>query len=90
MADDDVSIGEVYRIVVKIEANMVSKETNDETVRGLRDADERQMKAIIALDGKFTEAEKDIKSAGRAKVNIWIAAGIALLGSAAMKLWPGP
>lgn len=90
MADDDMTIGEIGRAVRRIEEKMVTRDTNDELVRGLRDADERNASAIAKVAGDFANAEKAIKSAGSARINIWFAAGLAVLGSIAVKLWPGP
>lgn len=89
MAEGDMSIGEIGRTVKRIEENMVTRDANAEVIRGLREADTRNAGAILDLTTKFDLAEKAIKSAGSARVNIWIAAGIAILGSIAVKFWPG-
>lgn len=91
MSDDDVTLGEVYRLLKDVRTNMVSRETNDAVVESLRDADQRNARDISGLASKFEDAEKDIRSAGRARVNGWIAAGLAVAGSIIVKLfWPTP
>ena len=87
MANEDVTLGEVYRAVLDIKTNMVTKETNAVVVAALRGADGRNGEAIKELQQKFADAEKDIKSAGRAKVNMFIAAVLAVAGSVLVKLF---
>lgn len=90
MPDEEMSLGEIGRTVLRIESNMVTKDGYGEVITGLREADIRNAKATADLAEKFDGAEKSIKSAGTARINIWIAAALALLGSAAIRLWPGP
>ena len=43
------------------------------------------------LETAFADAEKDIKQAGRARVNMWIVAGLGVIATGLINLfWPSP
>jgi hypothetical protein len=43
------------------------------------------------LESAFADAEKDIKTAGRARVNMWIVAGLGIVATGLINLfWPSP
>lgn len=90
MADENVTLGEVYRAVLEIKTNMVTKETNAVVIEGLRLADSTNTAAIKAVETRLDDADKDIKAAGRTKVNMFIAAGLAVVGSVLANLFIPP
>lgn len=90
MANEDVTLGEVYRVVSEIKSNMVTKETNNVVIESLRLADKTNADDIKELSQRLDEADKDIKAAGRSRINMFIAAGLAVIGSVLAALFiPG-
>lgn len=90
MTNEDVTLGEVYRVVTDVRQNMVTKETNAVVIESLRIADRQNSEDIKAVAARLDEADKDIKSAGRTKVNMFIAAGLAVVGSVLANLFIPP
>lgn len=90
MPNEDVTLGEVYRVVTDVRQNMVTKETNAVVIESLRIADRHNSEDIKAVAARLDEADKDIKSAGRTKVNMFIAAGLAVVGSVLANLFIPP
>lgn len=90
MINEDVTLGEVYRVVTDVRQNMVTKETNAVVIESLRAADAQNAADIKAVANRLEEADKDIKSAGRTKVNMFIAAGLAVIGSVLANLFIPP
>lgn len=88
MAEDEMTIGEVGRTVKRIEENMVTKDGYAEVIAGLKLEDARNAGATRDLAEKWENAEKALKSARSAVVNIWFAAVLAVLGSIVVKIWP--
>lgn len=90
MTNEDVTLGEVYRVVTDVRQNMVTKETNAVVIESLRIADRQNSEGIKAVAARLDEADKDIKAAGRTKVNMFIAAGLAVVGSVLANLFIPP
>ena len=90
MTNEDVTLGEVYRVVTDVRQNMVTKETNAVVIESLRIADRQNSEDIKAVAARLDEADKDIKAAGRTKVNMFIAAGLAVVGSVLANLFIPP
>lgn len=70
---------------------LVSSERHQLVTQSLEAADRRTDDKVKELADKFEAAEKDIKSAGRARINSFIAAGLGLAATVLYNLfWPSP
>ena len=74
MASEDVTLGEVYRVVTEIKAEMVTKETNNVVIESLRLADSGNKTAIEKVDGRVDGLIASIEQNARQIRTIWLTA----------------
>lgn len=85
MAEEDVSTGELYRILQRIERNMVSKDANDEVIRSLRADHALDVQALADLRAEFSGYRADVESVKKGRFNSLLVALLALASGFILK-----
>lgn len=74
MANDDVTLGEVYRVVTEIKAEMVTKETNNVIIESLRLADSQNKEATKQVSDRLDGVVATLEQNARQIRTIWVTA----------------
>lgn len=87
MPEEEVSTGELYRILQRIERNMVSKDANDEVIRSLREDHRIDVQALSDLRAEFSAYKTDMEAVKRSRFNGIGAAALSLAVALILKFF---